>query len=90
MAEAYNMRIQPHNCGSPVLTAASLQVGAGIPNFLIQELYPFRIPEHFALVDRAPELELRNGQIEISNRPGLGVELAGDRVRQFQWARVKA
>jgi galactonate dehydratase len=89
MAETYNMRIQPHNCASPVLTAASLQVDACIPNFLIQEVYPYRIPEHFQLVDHAPELDIRKGILPISSRPGLGVELAEPRVRPFLWAQCK-
>jgi galactonate dehydratase len=89
MAETYNMRIQPHNCASPMLTAASLQVDACIPNFFIQEVYPYRVPEHFQLVDRAPELEIRNGVMPISDRPGLGVELAEPRVRPFLWATCK-
>ena len=41
MAEIYNMRIQPHVCASPVSTAAALQLDACIPNFFIQELYPY-------------------------------------------------
>jgi galactonate dehydratase len=89
MAETYNIRVQPHNCASPVCTAASLQVDACIANFLIQEMYPYRIPEHFALVDRAPELEIRNGYVPISSRPGLGVELVQERVRPFLWATCK-
>jgi galactonate dehydratase len=89
MAETYNMRIQPHNCASPVLTAATLQVDACIPNFIIQEVYPYRVPEHFQLVDRAPELEIRNGVMPIPDRPGLGVELAEQRVRPFLWATCK-
>jgi galactonate dehydratase len=88
MAEAYNMRVQPHNCASPVSTAAALQLDACIPNFLIQELYPYRIPEHFALVDHAPELEVHNGYVAIPDRPGLGVELVEGRVRQYLWAKV--
>ena len=86
MAETYNMRIQPHNCSSPVCTAASLQLDASIANFYIQEIYPYRVPEHFAIVDRAPELEIRNGYIPISSRPGLGLELIDERVRPFLWA----
>jgi galactonate dehydratase len=89
MAEAYNMRVQPHNCGSPVLTAAALQVDACIPNFIIQELYPYRIPEHFQIVDHAPELDVRSGYLPLSTRPGLGVELVEDRVRPHLWARLK-
>src|SRR5215475_11608880 len=89
MAESYNMRVQPHNCASPVSTAASLQVDACITNFLIQEMYPYRIPEHFQLVDKAPELEIRDGYVPISTRPGLGVELTQDRVRPYLWASCK-
>jgi galactonate dehydratase len=89
MAEAYNMRISLHNCASPVSTAAALQLDACIANFLIQEVYPYRIPEHFQLVDHAPELEIRDGFMPIPNRPGLGVELAEDRVRPFLWAHCK-
>ena len=90
MAEAYNMRIQPHNCSSPVCTAASLQVDASIANFYIQELYPYRVPEHFQIVDRAPELEVRNGFMPVPARPGLGVELVEKRVRPYLWGGVKA
>jgi galactonate dehydratase len=89
MAEAYNMRIQPHNCSSPVCTAASLQVDACIANFYIQEVYPYRVPEHFAIVDRAPELEIRNGMMPVPSRPGIGVELVEARVRPFLWATCK-
>ncbi len=90
MAEAYNMRIQPHNCASPVSTAAALQLDACIPNLLIQELYPYRIPEHFQIVDHAPEREVRNSIIPVPDRPGLGVNLVEERVRPFLWAHCKA
>jgi galactonate dehydratase len=89
MAEVYNMRIQPHNCASPVCTAASLQLDACIPNFIIQELYPYRIPEHFQIVDHAPEKDVKNGFLPVSDRPGLGIELVEERVKPFLWARCK-
>jgi len=89
MAETYSMRIQPHVCASPVSTAAALQLDACIPNFIIQELYPYRAPGHFAVVDHAPELDVRGGHLPIPTRPGLGVELAADRVGPFLWAECK-
>lgn len=89
MAEMYNMRIQPHNCASPVSTAAALQLDACITNFFIQELYPYRIPEHFQIVDHAPELDVKNGFLPISDRPGLGIELVEERVKPFLWAHCK-
>ena len=88
MAETYNMRIQPHNCSSPVCTAASLQLDATIANFYIQEVYPYRVPEHFAIVDRAPELAIKDSYVPIPSKPGLGVELVDDRVRRFLWGTV--
>lgn len=88
MAETYNMRIQPHNCSSPVCTAASLQLDATIANFYIQELYPYRKPEHFAIVDHAPELDIKNSTMPIPASPGLGVNLVEERVRPFLYAKV--
>jgi galactonate dehydratase len=82
------MRIQPHNCSSPVCTAASLQLDATIANFYIQEVYPYRAPEHFAIVDRAPELTIKDSYMPIPSKPGLGVELVDDRVRRFLWGTV--
>jgi galactonate dehydratase len=88
MAEAYNLRIQPHICASPLSTAAALQLDACIANFMIQELYPYRPPELFALVDAAPECEVKAGTMPIPERPGLGVNLAAQRVAPFLWHRV--
>jgi galactonate dehydratase len=85
MAEAYNLQIQPHVCGSPVATAAALQLDACTTNILIQELYPYRDPAHFQIVDAAPERDVRNGQLVIRDRPGLGVNLVEERLRPFLW-----
>lgn len=86
MAEAYSMRVAPHNAGGPVSTAVALQLDACIPNFLIQELYPYRAPALFEIVDHAPELDVRGGAVPIPDRPGWGVELVEERVRTFLWA----
>jgi galactonate dehydratase len=89
MAEAYNMRVQPHICASPVATAAALQIDACIPNFIIQELYPYRSETHFAIVDDAPELHRTGSRLPIPDRPGLGVTLLPDKARPFLWAECK-
>jgi galactonate dehydratase len=88
MAETYNMRVQLHTCASPVSTAAALQLDACLPNFAIQEIYPFRSPEHWAIVEHAPELDIKDSYIPISNQPGLGVELNATTVEPFLWAEV--
>ncbi|MCP4165685.1 MAG: mandelate racemase/muconate lactonizing enzyme family protein [Chloroflexi bacterium] len=87
MAEVYNMKIQPHHAGvTPVSTAAALQLSACIPNLSILELYPYRIPEHYEIVDHAPEYDRNGSYLPIPERPGLGVELVEERIRPFLWA----
>ena len=65
-------------------------VDACIPNFYNQEVYPVRMPEHFAIVDRVPELEIRKSIMPIPDRPGMGVELVEERVRPFLCAMCTA
>ena len=86
MAETYNMRVQPHVCASPVATAAALKVDACLRNLLIQEPYPYRVPEHFAIVDQAPEREVKGGRLAIPERPGLGVVRVPERVGPHLWS----
>ena len=52
----------------------------------IQELYPYRAPELYEMVDRPPELEVQRGLLPISTRPGLGVALVEEKVRPYLWA----
>jgi len=69
--------------------AAALQLAACVPNLAIQEVYPFRVPEHWAIVDYAPELDIKDGYIPISSQPGLGVELNPKVVDPFLWSECK-
>ncbi|MBT6096703.1 MAG: mandelate racemase/muconate lactonizing enzyme family protein, partial [Rhodospirillaceae bacterium] len=88
MAEAVSMRVAPHVCAGPVASAVALHLDATIPNFLIQELYPFRVPEHFELVDDPIEPKVRNGKVEIPTRPGYGVDLVRKNIAPHLAARV--
>jgi galactonate dehydratase len=88
MAEAYSTCVAPHVCASPVATMAAMQLDACIPNFMIQEVYPYRPREHFQLVDHAPEGDIKNGLMRIPDRPGLGISLVTDRVLPFLWAEI--
>jgi galactonate dehydratase len=78
MAEAFNVRVAPHVCGGPVLNAASLHLSASLPSVLIHELYPFRHPDHFAYVDRAPEQDVKDGFLPVRHEPGIGIALRDD------------
>jgi len=89
MAEIYSARVQLHVCASPVATAATQQLWACLPNLALQEIYPFRVREHWAIVDHAPELDIKDGHIPISDRPGIGVGLNQKTVDPFLWAECK-
>jgi galactonate dehydratase len=92
MAEAYSMRVAPHNCGSALSTASSLQISACIANFLTLEIYPYfpERPGYVQLLENPPEARIKDGFVDVSAEPGLGVTLAMDRVQPFLWARCGA
>jgi galactonate dehydratase len=92
MAEAYNMRVAPHNCGSALSTAASVQLSACIANFMTLEVYPYfpEQPGYVQVVEDAPEERIRNSSLPLADAPGLGVRLATERLRPFRFAECKA
>ena len=69
MAESRDILIAPHCPLSPVALAASLQLDAACPNFLIQE--------HVTLGETllAEPFVIEAGHIRVPVRPGLGIEL---------------
>jgi galactonate dehydratase len=71
MAEAYYAPLAPHNPQGPCSLAASFQVAASIPNFLIQERGD---AEHTELLAK-PLPPVRNGHRELLTDPGLGITI---------------
>lgn len=88
MAETYNMRIAPHNCGGPVLTAAAVQVSACLSNFVIQEMFPYRPAIHYDIVENPLERQIQKGRLKLPAAPGLGVTLNHKTVDPFRVAHV--
>jgi galactonate dehydratase len=77
MAEAYYLPIAPHNPQGPCSLAASLQVAASIPNFLIQERGDM---EHANLLAK-PLPPVKNGYRELPTDPGLGITIDENKLR---------
>jgi galactonate dehydratase len=77
MAEAYYAPIAPHNPQGPCSLAASLQIAASIPNFLIQERGDM---EHANLLAK-PLPPVKNGHRELPTDPGLGITIDEDKLR---------
>ncbi|MFN2132999.1 MAG: mandelate racemase/muconate lactonizing enzyme family protein [Anaerolineae bacterium] len=78
MAEAHYAMIAPHMYCGPVAAAAAVQLATCSPNFVIQEYNA--TPFHDALL--VEPLQFENGFITPPVRPGLGVELDKDMVRE--------
>ncbi len=74
MVDAHYGVIAPHSAQGPVCSAACAQLNASIPNFFIHEIFDeFNEPWEKEIVTHP--VEVVNGYIEISERPGLGLDL---------------
>lgn len=75
MAYVYDCSIQIHACGTPISTAASLQVEAAIPNFIIHEHHQCNlVHSHIKLCKYNYQPE--KGRFKVPDLPGLGQELS--------------
>ena len=76
MAEAYYSPIAPHNPNGPCSLAASLQIAASVPNFLVQERGD---REHDDLLAK-PLPPVRGGHRPLPPDPGLGITIDEDKL----------
>ncbi|MCI1930368.1 MAG: mandelate racemase/muconate lactonizing enzyme family protein [Clostridia bacterium] len=75
MAYTYDVAIQIHACGSPISTAASLQMEAAIPNFIIHEHHQCNlVHSHIKLCKY--DYQPIDGRFKVPDKPGLGQELS--------------
>jgi L-alanine-DL-glutamate epimerase-like enolase superfamily enzyme len=75
MAHVYDVGVQVHVCGSPLATAAALQLEAAIPNFVIHEHHANALrPENIATCRY--DYQPKDGRFEVPDLPGLGQELS--------------
>ncbi len=76
MAEAYFLKVAPHNSNGPVATMANIMLDATLPNFLIQEFFIENIHLNENIL-KMPFL-MKDGYIILNDAPGLGIELDFD------------
>ena len=87
-ADVYDVRIQAHVCGGPVATAASLHLETAIPNFLIHEHHTYAIKQwnrELCIQDPQPV----DGFFQVSEEPGIGIELNDEVVMRSPRIEVK-
>ena len=73
MAEVFGAQIAPHLYNGPIGAAASIQLAACTPNFLIQESIMTFGGFHAEILKKP--LQWEDGHLIPSREPGLGVEL---------------
>ena len=75
MAYLYETGVQIHVCGSPIVTAASLQLECAIPNFIIHEYNVNTVmPQMVSLAKY--NYQPVNGKFTVPDLPGIGNEIA--------------
>ena len=83
MAEAYGVPMAMHFAGTPVSCMANVHCAAATQNFLALENHSLDVPWWSALVEEGAKTPIVNhGWIDVPDRPGLGVTLNEDMVRQ--------
>jgi L-alanine-DL-glutamate epimerase-like enolase superfamily enzyme len=76
-AETMFRPVAPHNCGGPVLHAASLHLAANLPNlFILESVRRHYDDEYRGLVTRT--FPCTDGGFDLPSGPGLGIELSTD------------
>ena len=84
MAEPYSVAVAPHgNNSTTVGLAASFQVGACIPNFLIME-YPVSWEPTANEIARNP-FKVENGRVALPTGPGIGIELDEEALAKYPY-----
>jgi galactonate dehydratase len=73
MAEAYYIPISPHDASGPINVIAGAQVMMTVPNFYKLETMRYDLGGYDIFVDHP--LEINRGDLYLSERPGLGINL---------------
>jgi L-alanine-DL-glutamate epimerase-like enolase superfamily enzyme len=83
MAQEYGVPMAMHFAGTPVSCMANVHCAAATENFLALENHSLDVPWWSSLVQEYSKTPIVNhGWIEVPDRPGLGVSLNDELVRQ--------
>ena len=72
-AEARHIGFCPHNPSGPVANAATLQLAACVPNFVMLEMMMTDVPYRAEICDE--DLTIKGGRMVIPDRSGIGIDL---------------
>jgi len=81
MAETYNVSMSPHGAMGPIQLIAGAHAMITVPNFYRLEHFHLWEPLFNAAIN--PPLDVGQGRLYLSDRPGLGIELNTDFCRAY-------
>ena len=73
LAETFYIPVSPHDASGPVNILAGAHTMMTVPNFYKLETMRADLSAYNAFIDHP--LDIRNGHLHLSDRPGLGIEL---------------
>jgi galactonate dehydratase len=80
MAEAFFVPVSPHDATGPITLIAGAQTMMATANFYRLEIAYSELPRYNQAM--SPPFDVRNGHFYVSDRPGLGHDLAEDYLAQ--------
>lgn len=83
LASVYGLKLATHNWGNPVIAAVSLHFALSQPAYLIFEVGQSSSP--FMMDALVENLDVRDGYVYPSNRPGIGVEFRPDYFERYPY-----
>ncbi|KAJ2905215.1 mandelate racemase/muconate lactonizing protein-like protein [Zalerion maritima] len=88
LAETYDVPCAPHCPLGPIAFAASVQADTAMPNFAIQEMslgihYNADSEDLTSYIKNPEAWRVRDGYVDILEKPGLGIEVDEDMVRKM-------
>ncbi len=90
LANSYGLKVQPHVCASSVGASIAVHMSACIPNFYIQEHFPYwtAVPGYIEVATEAFENRASNGTLSVLDAPGYGVTLNESVMQDHVFAEV--
>ncbi|MEM3046982.1 MAG: mandelate racemase/muconate lactonizing enzyme family protein [Candidatus Bathyarchaeia archaeon] len=84
MAEMNQIMVAPHNCCTPIGTMGAVHAASTMPNLIAVEFHSVAVPWWNSLVKGGKPL-IQNGYIELTDKPGLGIEVDEQEARKHLW-----
>ena len=85
IAESRYLPITLHNCNSPLASIINAHIAVSLPNFLNMEFMDPDVPWRDEIISEP--IQVRNGHLEINDRPGWGVEIDEEALARYPYDR---